>query len=167
MARLQPDHLDKELIWERTCFPYISNSCDMPVRHLGSGDAALLPTLAYAAFAGTVDGAPLEQWARKISAILSNGYGTLLADASFVAELPSGQLAGVVLASDFTLYGAPVIAMIAVSPAVQHKGLGTLLLRRSIGALAANGVPSCCAKISQGNEASRRLFIGTGFARRS
>ena len=159
--------MDTDLIWERACSPFIPESGDMPVRHLGSGDAALLPALACAAFAGTVDEAPLEQWARKISAIVSNGYGTFLVDGSFVAELPSGQLAGFVLASDFALYGAPVIAMIAVSPAAQHKGLGSLLLRRSISALAFKGVLSCCAKISHENEASRRLFTQTGFALRS
>lgn len=159
--------MDNEPIWERTCSPLVLESCDMPVRHLGSGDAALLPALAYAAFAGTVDELLLEQWTRKISAIVNDGYGTFLTDASFVAEMPSGQLAGVVLVSDFALYGAPVIAMIAVSPPAQHKGLGSLLLRRSVSALALKGVLSCCAKISPENKASQRLFARTGFGLRN
>lgn len=155
--------MDEESIWERMCSPFALEVCDMHVRHLGSDDVVLLPTLAYAAFAGTVDEAPPEQWARKISAIVSNGYGRFLEDASFVAETHTGQLAGVVLVSDFALYGDPVIAMIAVSPPAQHKGLGSLLLRRSVSALALKGALSCCAKISPGNEASQRVFARTGF----
>lgn len=159
--------MDKEPIWERKCSPLLVEPCDMRVRQVGSGDTTLLPALAYAAFADTVDEAPLERWTRKISAILTNGYGTLLTDASFVAEMPSGQLAGAVLVSDFALYGAPVIAMIAVSPPAQRKGLGSVLLRRSVCALALKGVLSCCAKISPENEASQRLFARTGFGLRS
>ena len=44
----------------------------MRVRHVGRDDATSLPALACAAFADTVDEAPLEQWTRKIGAIVGN-----------------------------------------------------------------------------------------------
>ncbi|WP_432259394.1 N-acetyltransferase family protein [Cupriavidus sp. TMH.W2] len=83
--------------------------------------------------------------------------------ASFAADTPSGQLAGAILATNFALYKAPVIALIAVAPGTQHQGLGSYLLRRSVLALALEGFPICRARISPGNDASLRLFRKTGF----
>ncbi|WP_423748783.1 N-acetyltransferase family protein [Cupriavidus necator] len=77
--------------------------------------------------------------------------------------MPSSQLAGAILATDFALYKAPVIALIAVAPGTQHQGLGSYLLRRSIQALALEGFPNCRARISPGNDASLQLFRKTGF----
>ena len=122
-----------------------------------------LPPLTYAAFADTVDSAPLELWTSKIPSIVNGRYGELLPKASFVAEDACGQLIGAVLATDFPVYQAPVIALIAVLPSAQRRGVGTCLLRRCMNALAAEGFPLCRARISPGNEASRRLFLKTGF----
>jgi L-amino acid N-acyltransferase YncA len=77
--------------------------------------------------------------------------------------MPSGQLAGTVLAADLPLYKAPVIALIAVAPNAQHKGLGSYLLCRCIHALALEGFAICRARISPGNDASQRLFRKLGF----
>jgi L-amino acid N-acyltransferase YncA len=123
----------------------------------------LLAPLAYAAFSDTVDSAQLELWTSKISSIANGKYGEFLPKASFVAEDACGQLIGAVLATDFPVYQAPVIALIAVTPSAQSRGVGACLLRRCINALAAEGFPLCRAKISLGNEASRRLFLKTGF----
>lgn len=124
---------------------------------------APLTSLTYAAFADTVDSAPLELWTSKISAIVNGSYGTFLPTASFVAEDPSGHLVGTVLATDFPLYQAPVIALIAVAPSVQGRGVGTYLLSRCIDALSSEGFALCRAKISVDNEASQRLFRKLAF----
>ncbi|MGY2491422.1 N-acetyltransferase family protein [Cupriavidus sp. CP313] len=155
------DHV--QLLWERACSGLELGSCSLSVRNLADGDLAQLAQLAYSAFAGTVDSVPLEIWARKLSSIASDRYGPFLSTASFVAEVPSGQLAGMVLATDFPLYNAPVIALIAVAPGSQQKGLGTYLLSRCIRTLALEGFPICRAKISPGNDASQQLFRKLGF----
>lgn len=158
-------HVDS--LWERECSEVEDGtSCEPPVRRFTNGDMKLLAPLAYAAFADTVDSAPLEQWTRKISSIVNGRYGAFLPTASFVAETPSGQLTGVVLATDFPLYQAPVIALIAVVPSAQGRGVGSYLLLRCIDALAAEGFAVCRARISFGNEASQRLFRKIRFERR-
>ncbi len=154
---------DVDLLWERTCSGLAPGSCSHAVRNLKDGDLERLVPLVYSAFAGSVDSAPLETWGRKLLAIVSNQYGPFLSTASFAAETPSGQLAGTILATDFALYKAPVIALIAVAPGTQHQGLGSYLLRRSIQALALEGFPNCRARISPGNDASLQLFRKTGF----
>ncbi|WP_354687411.1 GNAT family N-acetyltransferase [Cupriavidus necator] len=123
----------------------------------------LLVPLTYSAFAATVDSAPLEQWTSKVSSIVNGRYGPFLPTASFVAEDPSGQLIGAILATDFPLYQAPVIALIAVAPSAQGRGVGSYLLLRCIDALSAEGFAMCRAKISAGNEASQRLFRKNAF----
>jgi L-amino acid N-acyltransferase YncA len=125
----------------------------------------LLAPLTYAAFADAVDSASLELWTGKISSIVNGRYGAFLPTASFVAGDHSGQLIGAVLATDFPLYQAPVIALIAVAPSTQGRGVGSYFLLRCIDALAAEGFAVCQARISLGNEASQRLFRKIGFER--
>lgn len=160
---------DKHLepLWERACSGFEPGSCELPVRGLASSDLEQLASLAHAAFAGTVDSAPLALWTRKLSSIMSSSYGIFLPMASFIAEMPSGQLAGAVLATDFPAYKAPVIALIAVAPDAQKKGLGCCLLGHSIRALALEGFPMCRARISPGNKVSQGLFHKLGFELRS
>lgn len=153
-----------EPLWERVCSEIEHRtSCELPVRRFASSDSQLLPPLTYPAFADTVDSAPLELWTNKTSSIVNGRYGKFLTKASFVAEDACGQLIGAVLATDFPIYQAPVIALIAVLPSAQRRGVGACLLRRCMNALAVEGFPLCRARISPGNEASRRLFLKTGF----
>ncbi|RAS12192.1 L-amino acid N-acyltransferase YncA [Cupriavidus alkaliphilus] len=154
---------DVGLLWERACFGVALGSCCLPVRNLQGSDLEQLVPMVHAAFSHTVDSAPLESWRRKLLAIVGHQYGSFVSSASFVAEVSSGQLAGTVLVTDFARYQAPVIALIAVSPGVQDKGVGFYLLRRSLQALAIEGFPKCRAKISPGNNASLQLFRNAGF----
>ncbi|WP_265919232.1 GNAT family N-acetyltransferase [Cupriavidus nantongensis] len=155
--------VDVGLIWERACSGVPLKPCSLAVRHLQDGDLEGLALLVHTAFAGTVDSAPLERWRRKLSSVLGDQYGSFLPAASFVAQTSSGEFAGTVLATDFPLYQAPVIALIAVAPGAQHRGVGSCLLRRSLGVLAQEGFANCRAKISSGNNASLALFRSTGF----
>ncbi|WP_150124050.1 GNAT family N-acetyltransferase [Cupriavidus nantongensis] len=154
---------DVGLLWERACSGVTLGSCSLVIRDLRDSDFEQLVPMVHAAFLPSVDGAPLDSWRRKLSSIFGDQYGRFLSSASFVAEAPSGQLAGAVMATDFALYRAPVIALIAVSPSIQDKGVGSYLLRRSLQALAIEGFPNCRAKISPGNNASLQLFRKTGF----
>jgi hypothetical protein len=84
-ASIQSTDKSAEPLWERACARLDPGSCDLPVRGFVSHDPEQLAPLAYSAFAGTVDRAPLEIRARKLSSIASNRYGPFLPTASFVA----------------------------------------------------------------------------------
>lgn len=155
-----------EPLWERMCSGIDHGSCAMPVRPCDGSDIEKLASLAHAAFEDTVDHEPLELWTGKISSIINGKYGTFLPTASFMADATAGQLAGVVLATNFLFYQGPVIALIAVHPCAQGAGLGTYLLRSCVNALSVEGFTVCRARISPGNDVSKRLFQRNAFVLR-
>lgn len=68
-----------------------------------------------------------------------------------------------ILVTDYAPYGGSVIALVVVDKAVQQRGMAGALLSHSLAALQRLGHSQCCARITQGNTASERLFLGWGF----
>ncbi|OZI58970.1 GNAT family N-acetyltransferase [Bordetella genomosp. 1] len=151
-------------LWERQCTQMELGTSVLTIDAYQPRDVTAVACLAHTAFDGSSDGAPLEAWVRKVSAITSGRYGTFLPDASFVIRQDDAQLpVGVALVTDFPLYEAPVVALICVVPSQQCRGMGGTLLRMCVHHLALSGFNRCRAKISLTNEASRRLFQSQGF----
>lgn len=119
--------------------------------------------MCHQAFLGGPDEASEPAFLAKVSAILAGRYGRLIADASLVHASPSGKLDAAILVTDYADYGGPVVALVVVDKTVQQRGIGALLLSRSLAVLQRLGQAQCCARITLGNSASERLFQGCGF----
>lgn len=133
------------------------------VRSVRSQDAKAIAALAHLAFLGGPDEASEENISRKVSAILAGSYGRFIAAASFGHESPAGELDAAILVTDYAPYGGPVIALVVVGKTVQQRGIGTTLVANSLAVLQQLGKADCCARITDGNLCSERLFQVCGF----
>jgi ribosomal-protein-alanine N-acetyltransferase len=81
-----------------------------------------------------------------------------------VAEFGRG-IAGYVVADSVPNHGQPLghIKDIAVHPDQRGQGVGTLLLERSLGVLAAQGVASVKLEVRESNDTARSLYETFGF----
>jgi ribosomal protein S18 acetylase RimI-like enzyme len=90
------------------------------------------------------------------------GCGDPIASASFVARDRVNGVCGVVLATEISP-GHAHLAQVAVSPAMQGKGLGRLFLHRSLAALASKGLRTVSLMVSGANHRAYSLYQSLGF----
>ena len=91
------------------------------------------------------------------------GCGSFFAPASFVATDLTGSVCGMCLAS-LVAADAGHITQVCVAPEHRGSGLGYELMRRSLGALAANGCRSASLTVTSANTSAIRLYERMGFA---
>lgn len=129
-----------------------------------TGDIVPLGDLFFEAFQGTVDdtGQTRLQWSAKASAMLSGRYGPCNFSASYVLAQGAGLLSACIV-TEYEPYRSTLIAIVACSPTVQGSGVGTRIVESALASLFAQGYRDVCAKISDGNIVSGRLFEKCGF----
>jgi ribosomal protein S18 acetylase RimI-like enzyme len=90
------------------------------------------------------------------------GCGSFFAPASWAAEYPKGELAGISLAS---LVAPEVghITQICVSPADRKTGVGYELMRRSLRSLAEHGCEKASLTVTSANQEAIQLYQRIGF----
>lgn len=129
-------------------------------RPVGDGDRDALAALMLAAYRGTIDdeGEDLDDALEAVDDYL----GRIVRPHSFVLET-----GGRVVAMCFVVMvdGRHYVDPIAVDARVKRGGVGRALVALVLASLAAAGVAEVGATITDGNEASERLFSSVGFAR--
>lgn len=138
---------------------------EIVVRLPTSEDRTLLAELMLAAYSGTIDddGGIMEDAIAEVENYLNGEYGTPLLEASQLALTSRGEGAAAILISRWGGEELPLITFAMTAPAMQGKGLGRLLLHRSLAALREAGETAVRAVVTEGNTASERLFVGIGF----
>ena len=84
---------------------------------------------------------------------------------SFVAEMPGGRIAGVVLAGHDGRRG--FIHHMAVAEDCRRQGIATVLLRRALEALKAEGISKTALLVFNRNEAGNAFWERQGFTART
>lgn len=84
-----------------------------------------------------------------------------------VAEVGPG-IAGYIVADSMPNHGRPLghVKDIAVHPDYRGEGIGSLLLDRALGVLAAGGARSVKLEVRESNDAARSLYEEFGFSHR-
>jgi ribosomal protein S18 acetylase RimI-like enzyme len=132
------------------------------VRVARPADRQALADLLITAYAGTIDdaGETPEEALAEIDRTLGGAYGPYLEDCSFLVE----SAGAVVAASLITQWAeAPLVAFVMVAPGFQRRGLGELLLRRSMAALHAKGEGELLLFVTDGNAPAQQLYERLGF----
>lgn len=133
------------------------------VRGAGPSDREALAALLLAAYRGTIDddGETAEEALAEIDRTLGGDYGPYLEHCSFLVEAEDRAVA----ASLITRWAeAPLVAFVMVDPAFQCRGLGELVLRRSMAALWARGEVELALFVTDGNTPAQRLYDRLGFS---
>lgn len=137
----------------------------LPVRPLVHADAPALARLMFDAYHGTIDdaGEPLEGAVAEVQSTFAGEYGSLMWDASFVAE-GAGEGASLASASVITFWKeAPLLAFSMTHPTAQRRGLAAALIRASASALARQGHARLMLVVTAGNTPAERLYEKLGF----
>jgi GNAT superfamily N-acetyltransferase len=141
----------------KDCAPYVVR-CVLP------DDDKLLGALLHAAYYGTIDyrGETLEDFKRELMETLFGRYGNMIWSASFVALDDSNQAVSTCLVTENEKLG-PLLAFAASLPSCQKKGLATLLIKKSLQALQAEGVSALTLVVTPGNDNAVSLYKKLGF----
>jgi ribosomal protein S18 acetylase RimI-like enzyme len=137
------------------------------IRAVVPADVDALGALFHDAFDGTRDatGFTREAWVAKARAMLSGRYGAYLSSASAVLPNHEHGLAAACIVTDATLYGTPLIAIVAVRVSARRAGHASRVTTHALASLRAAGYQTVCAKISDDNTPSESLFAKLGFTR--
>jgi GNAT superfamily N-acetyltransferase len=159
----------------------------LPMRHLVPADWDLLvPVFAeafteYLPFAGLTTEERADASRVSLERTQTGWDGPWLAEASFVATTPAGELLGAALvtllarehladwgavvrpATDVLDFGRPHLTWIFVRPLVAGRGVGTALLKRSAEALAGLGFDELFSTFLAGNDSSMLWHWRAGF----
>ncbi|HMQ35475.1 MAG TPA: GNAT family N-acetyltransferase [Chloroflexaceae bacterium] len=132
------------------------------VRAARQADREPLAALLIAAYRGTVDddGETLDDALAEIGRTLGGSYGPYLEPCSFLVE-DEGRAVAASLVTRWT--EAPLLAFVMVAPDFQRRGLGELVLRRSMAALWASGETELVLFVTDGNTPAQRLYERLGF----
>lgn len=107
-------------------------------------------------------GSPRE-WRDYVGSLIdTDGCGTWLPEASFVADDGDGALTGAVVTTRIAADVAH-IPQIVVDPAAQGRGLGMNLLRGSMAACASRGCRRMTLLVEDGNTRARAMYARAGF----
>jgi GNAT superfamily N-acetyltransferase len=90
------------------------------------------------------------------------GCGEPIGSSSFLVRHGTGRVSGLVIATEISPRHAH-LAQVAVSPAMQGRGLGRHLLGRAVSALAREGFRSVSLMVSQANRNAYSLYTSLGF----
>jgi GNAT superfamily N-acetyltransferase len=134
------------------------------VRPVRDGDRESLSLLMLESYRGTVDddGETLDDAREEVRRTFDGEYGSLLLDASLVAE--HGSRLG--SASLVTLrHGLPLLAFTMTHPDAKNRGLATALVGRSIDLLRATGNEWLRLVVTEGNDPAIHLYEKLGFLR--
>ena len=149
-------------LWMRLDLTTTPPTPTRPLTTVDGWTADALAPLLLVSYRGTVDdeGEDLEGATGEVERTLTGVYGPLLSDASFVA-VDGERPVGAVLV---TLWEErPLIAHVAVDPAVKRTGLGTDLMNAASNALAAEGRTELDLFVTEANEPAVRLYRSLGF----
>lgn len=139
-----------------------SSAVELPFdfRHAARSDRVGCATLLLDAYRGTIDDEGED--ANDALAAIDDYFERILWDHCFVASDR-----GVLAAMSFVVVVGDMFYIDPVATAQSHKrlGLARIAIMMSLASLVANGVTEVGATITDGNTASERLFIGTGFER--
>jgi RimJ/RimL family protein N-acetyltransferase len=127
-------------------------------------DRGGLARLMLDAYRGTIDyeGEEIEEANLEVERHLD---GAPLLEDSTLALAPSGDLLSACLLRDWPKRQSVLVAYVMTVPSTTQRGLATLCLTRSLGLLAARGIPRVHCVITEGNVPSERLFAKFGFVR--
>ena len=142
--------------------PVAAVPAELTVRVLHTVDDDSLAVLMEAAYAGTID----EQLGGNADgAVEIANWRQFVADApaSRVAADGDGRLVGACLVGRWD--GSVFVAYVVTDPAWKGRGVGAAVLAASLGALRDAAEEVVGATITEGNEASERLFAAFGFRR--
>jgi GNAT superfamily N-acetyltransferase len=133
-----------------------------PARTVTAEDTALLATLMYDAYHGTVDdeGETPEMVTAEMQSLLAGKYGAFLPGNSFVIEEQGRALSATIV----TLWeGAPLLAVAMTHPTAKNQGMAAELIGRSVRALAENGYADLILFVTDGNAPAQHLYERLGF----
>jgi ribosomal protein S18 acetylase RimI-like enzyme len=157
----------KQRIFLRRSTQIESGEAPSGLRLLRTGDpreSAALGELLYESYRGTIDdeGEDLSDALEESRSCLAGKYGPVLAEASFVIEDDEQLLAAIVVTA-FPALDAPLIAYVMCRPEAQRRGYARALVRQSLGALHAAGIPQVGLFVTQQNEPAMQLYLALGF----
>lgn len=134
------------------------------VRNPTPDDVGSLAELMLDAYLSTIDydGETMVEALAETDALFYGGSGELLPSCSWVVVAAEGMLA----ASLATRWqGQPLIAYVLTRAVHKKRGLGKMVLHRSLLTLQEQGESQVRAFITEGNTPSERLFARFGFVR--
>jgi ribosomal protein S18 acetylase RimI-like enzyme len=161
-ARDSPHMTVYPRLWMRLELPAYERPTDNRLRPVGRADAPELARVLLAASRGTVDdeGESEEDARAVVYNTLAGQEGPFVDACSFVA-VEGGRLIG---ASLITLFeGRPLLSYVVVDPAMQRRGVGSLLIRASGNALVAAGHRELDLFVTEANRPAVRLYEKLGF----
>jgi ribosomal protein S18 acetylase RimI-like enzyme len=139
-------------------------------RPITLADGALLGTLMYDAYHGTIDdeGETPDEARGEIDEVLAGKHGPLLSPSSLVIEEgKTGRALAATVITDWTDdrsdHRQPLLAFLMVHPAAQGKGMGIYLLSKSINALLQEGERELVLFVTVGNSAAQHIYQKLGF----
>lgn len=138
---------------------------ELSLRNPEPEDRQLLAALMLDSYSGTIDddGGIMEDAVTEVDNYLRGEYGTPLLHTSQLALTPEGTGVASVLITRWGRANLPLVAFVMTHPVWQRKGVGGLLLHRSLTALKEAGESAARAVITDGNVPSERLFAGAAF----
>ncbi|MFC4542497.1 ribosomal protein S18-alanine N-acetyltransferase [Halosolutus amylolyticus] len=94
-----------------------------------------------------------------------DAFERFLGEPGFLVAIRDGRVAGYVVADVTENFGRDLghVKDIAVHPAHRGSGIGSALLSRSIGVLAAQGADTVKLEVRESNEGAKRLYREFGF----
>jgi len=138
------------------------------LRHLRHSDLEAASSIVYESHRGSIDAALNTTYATPRhcrhfveTLVLRAGCGQFEAEASFVAEGPSG-LVGVILASQLSP-GNGHVCQVSVHPRAQGAGLGEALLRATLEAFRRERLTVASLSVTVDNRRAYRLYERLGF----
>lgn len=150
--------------WAAAVPPVTTLPARVGVRALRVADEAALGRLVWAAFRGGPDddyGGPGDADAEAADA-LAGRWGPVVWQASLAAEVESAVISAVIIVSDDTHHGLPLLAFAMTDPAWQRRGIGQWLITESVYRLDAAGAKELHLAVTRGNPAAR-LYQRLGF----
>jgi len=135
-----------------------------PSRVLRPADQENLAVLLYAAFRGSIDdeGETLGDAERESASLFGDGYGTLLADCSYVME-DAEHLLSACIVTWFGPHDAPLIAFSMTRPEILRQGRARQLLAESIDGLRNRGYDRVTLIVTSGNTPAEALYRAVAF----
>lgn len=133
-------------------------------RELTLADSEELGRLMHAAYHGSIDdeGETPEQFIAEARATLEGKWGEYVQDASFLIVSEGRALSVTVV----TMWKSePLLAYSVTDPAYQGRGMGSYLIRRTMNALEARGLPHLDLGVTVGNAAAEHLYRKLGFVK--
>jgi GNAT superfamily N-acetyltransferase len=133
-----------------------------PLRQIRPEDAESLGRLMHDAYRGTVDdeGETLDQSVAEARDAMAGKYGEFLGRCSFLIEDGSRPVCATVV----SLWdGRPLLAFVVTDPDHKGRGMGTLLIKRTIDALLEERYQELDLFVTRVNEPAVRIYERLGF----